>query len=870
MLKQWLLHPLAAWQIEKKKRSAEALHHLQSRYHTFRALLEDNNRAVSLLTDLGMKLRNSAIDQQIRELTAELLEVTEELVDKLGQLNGSDSGRLSVLHTQLAHSIKALFRELPRQKTLMPVVALDKVTDDMRGMVGGKAMVLARLQRTGKFRVPAGFVIPISSCRLFLEQENLNLRLTALLQPFLRNATSEIPAGVEEEVLYRIMNTVLPSPLSAALSEAAAPFLAEAGGPGLAVRSSAVGEDGMRLSFAGQYSSVLHVASLAGLERAFKEVIASSFNKRNLSYRLHAGLDPLDFDLAVLCLGMVHARVAGTLFTKDPNDPASGKMLVSAVYGLGELAVAGSIMSDMYRPDRQSGIDPSPGISRKELRLVCRASGGVQEEDVPLTEQEKPALQPAQLNILCRWGLALEKLENSPQDMEWAIDENDEPVLLQSRPFRLAGRALDHGKTGNSDRELLLSGGVTASAGQGTGRIWVVRSRVDLAGPPAEPYVLVLHQSLVDAVPLLHKARGVIVDLGNPVDHLSCVAREYGIAMITGFGNAVERLQKVDWVMIDANKGMVYQPLPEDIDEALTLAAAAPAKETLPESPADPLTAALYRLVVPLNLTDAYGPTFSIAECRTLHDLVRYVHEKAVLAMFAMGDETLENSTDAVLFLESDVPFSISIIDLGGGLLFENRQGRWIKPEAIVSFPMKALWSGVSDPGISWGPPTGGVAMGTVMSRFLTDHKSARPLGLPNYAIVTRDYLNLNARMDFHFVMIDSVCGIDSRSNYIRFRFKGGGTSAQQRRRRVECIVAILETSGFACDARDDLVTAELKGAPQKIMEEKLAVLGRLLGFTRLLDAAMRSDEAPKLAAGAFLTGDYAAAEKLQSAENAA
>jgi len=870
MLKQWLFHPLAAWQTEKKKRSAGALRHLQRRYHTFRALLEDNNRAVSLLTDLGMKLRNSAIDQQIRELTAKLLEVTEELVDKLGQLNGSDSGRLSLLHTQLAHSIKALFAELPHPKALAPVVSLDKVTDDMRGMVGGKALVLARLQRTGKFRVPAGFVVPVSSCRLFLEQENLSLRLTALLQPFLRNAPSEIPASVEEEVLHRIMDTVLPSPLSAALSEAAAPFLAKAGRPGLAVRSSAVGEDGLRLSFAGQYSSILHVVSLAGLEKAFKEVIASSFNTRNLSYRLHAGLDPLDFDLAVLCLGMVHARAAGTLFTRDPNDPASGKMLVSAVYGLGELAVAGSIMSDMYRPERQSGFDPSPGITRKELRLVCRASGGVQEEDVPLAEQERPALQPAQLNILCRWGLDLEKLENSPQDMEWAIDENDEPVLLQSRPFRLAGRALDHGKTGNSDRELLLSGGVTASAGQGRGRIWVVRSRADLARPPAEPYVLVLHQSLVDAVPLLHKARGVIVDLGNPVDHLSCVAREYGIAMITGFGNAVERLQEVDWVMVNADKGMVYQPLPEDIDEALTLAAAAPAKETLPESPADPLTAALHRLVVPLNLTDAYGPTFSIAECRTLHDLVRYVHEKAVLAMFAMGDETLENSTDAVLFLESDVPFSISIIDLGGGLLSQNRQGRWIKPEAIVSFPMKALWHGVSDPGINWGPPTGGVAMGTIMSRFLTDHKSARPLGLPNYAIVTRDYLNLNARMDFHFIMIDSVCGIDSRSNYIRFRFKGGGTSAQQRRRRVQCIVAILETSGFACDARDDLVTAELKGAPQKIMVEKLAVLGRLLGFTRLLDAAMRSDEAPKLAAEAFLAGNYAAAEKLQSAENAA
>ena len=870
MLKQWLFHPLSTWQTEKKKRSAEALRHLQGRYHTFRALLEDNNRAVTLLTDLGMKLRNSSIDQQVRELTGELLETSGELVDKLAQLSDSGSGRLLQLHAQLAHSIKALFAELPRQKPLAPVVPLDRVTDDMRSMVGGKALVLARLARTGKFRVPAGFVIPISSCRLFLEQKNLNLRLTSLLQPYLHDGVTEIPATVEKKVLSSIMDTVLPSALSAALSEIAAPFLAEAGGPGLAVRSSAAGEDGPRLSFAGQYSSILHVVSLAGLEKAFKEVIASSFNKRNLSYRMHAGMDPLNFDLAVLCLGMVHARAAGTLFTRDPNNPLSGKMLASAVYGLGELAVAGNIMTDIYRPDRQSGVDPSPGITRKELRLVCRDSGGVEKESVPAAEQELPVLKPEQLNTLCRLGLAIERLENSPQDIEWAIDEHDEPILLQSRPFHLANRTMDHAQSRKNDRELLLSGGVTASFGQGTGRTWVVRSRADMTRPPAGPYILVMHQSLVDAVPLLNLARGVLVDLGNPVDHLSCVAREYGIPMITGFGNAVEQLQEVEWLMVDGGSGKVHQPLPEDIDEALALAADLPAKESLPESPADPMAAALHKLVVPLNLTDAYGPTFSIAECRTLHDLVRYVHEKAVLAMFEMGDQTLENSSDDVLLLESDVPFSISIIDLGGGLLSQGRQGRWIKPPSIVSFPMKALWQGVSDPGLNWGPPTGGVAMGTVMSRFITDHKSARPLGLPNYAIVTRDYLNLNARMDFHFVMIDSVCGIDSRSNYIRFRFKGGGTSAQQRRRRVQCIVAILETSGFACDARDDLVTADLQGAPQKIMEDKLAVLGRLLGFTRLLDAAMRSDEAPNLAAEAFLSGNYKAAAELLPADNAA
>jgi pyruvate,water dikinase len=867
MLRQWLFHPLVTWQKQNRERAAEALHHLQSRYHTFRALLEDNNRSVSLLTDLGMKLRNENVDQKVRELTEELIEVTGNLVDKLDQLGGGESGRIAVLHDKLAERIGTLFAKLPHEKVSTPVVPLDIVTDDMRGLVGGKAAVLARLRRKGSFRVPAGFIIPLTSCRLFLEKENLNLRLNALLQPYLHDTAAELPASVEEEVYRRIMATPLPPSLHAALSEIAYPFLKNTGGSGLAVRSSAVGEDGLRLSFAGQYRSILHVVSQDMLEEAFKEVIASSFNKRNLSYRLYAGLNPLDFDLAVLCLSMVHAKAAGTLFTRDPNDSSSRQMLVSAVYGLGELAVAGSIMTDIYRPNRYSGLDPSPSITSKKRRLVCRNSGGVQEEDVPLVEQDKPALQPNQLVTLCSWGLAVEKLEHSPQDIEWAIDENDELVLLQARPFRMAGQALSAGRSANTDRKLLLSGGVIASRGEGTGRVWVVRSRADLRQPPAEPYVLVMSQSLVDAVPALRKARGVVVDLGNPVDHLSCVAREYGIAMVTGLGNAVERLQGLEWVMVDANEGRVWQPLDKDIEEALALAASMPGKEGMPEIPANPLAAELYKLIVPLNLTDAYGPTFSIAECRTLHDLIRFVHEKAVLAMFEMGDATLEKSTQAVRHLESDIPFIISIIDLGGGLHSQSRPVRWIKPFDIVSFPLNALWRGVADPNVNWGPPSGGVAMGSVMSRFLTDHKSARPVGLPNYAIITRDYLNLNARMDFHFIMIDSVCGIDSSSNYIRFRFKGGGTSVIQRRRRVQCIAEILESCGFACDAKDDLVTAELKGAPQQIIEEKLSVLGRLLGFTRLLDAAMRSDEIPGLAAAAFLAGNYQVSADLMSAE---
>lgn len=160
-------------------------------------------------------------------------------------------------------------------------------------------------------------------------------------------------------------------------------------------------------------------------------------------------------------------------------------------------------------------------------------------------------------------------------------------------------------------------------------------------------------------------------------------------------------------------------------------------------------------------------------------------------------------------------------------------------------------------PGLHWGPTGGNVAAGGVMSRWLTDHRSARPIGMPNYALVSRDYLNLNARMDFHFIMVDTLCGIDPRSNAIQFRFKGGGTTLVQRRRRIRCIAQILEASGFLCNVQDDLLTATLQGGAASVIEEKLVTVGRLLGFTRLLDAAMIDDATATAAAQAFLAGNY-------------
>jgi pyruvate,water dikinase len=856
-MRGWLKRQWRKLEERRQQKAGEYLQLLKVRYHLFRAILDSNHHAVSLITGLEVKLTDpflapSLLGPQI----SDLIETTGQMVEKMIRLGGDRYQGLTGMHQKVAVRIKTLLEELPSANGLPLCLPLDQVDLRLRSAVGGKAAALAHLRAKGLYGVPDGFVVPVHACRFFLEQEDLSRRLLKGLAQHLR-ASAEIPAQVIRETAEEILAAPLPADLEVALLAAGRAHLSE-GGPGLAVRSSAIAEDGIEHSFAGQYTTILNVTTEAELVTSFKKVVASSFSARSIAYRLHAGLDPLAFDMAVLCLRMIPARASGILLTRDPTSPQADHMLISAVFGLGEPAVSGDAMTDLYHPSRdpQAGNEPPPQIARKDLRLLCRPEGGVTEAPVPPEQQEEPVLSPRQQETLRDWGLALEREQATPLDIEWAVDGENQLHLLQSRPLKVDSRAAGILVGATGPRKELLSGGIATSGGRATGKVFLARSRQDLDRLPDGPLILVMHRSMVDAARILNRIRGVAVDFGNPADHLSCVSREYAIPMLSGLGTVTDSLEEGQWVTIDAASGCIWQAERDEIEAALRQGPPA----GRPKAPAgidEEKLKQLRNAIVKLNLTDAYGPTFSILECRSLHDLVRFIHEKAVMAMFNSGDMLIEKAFGTVFALDSEVPFFVSIIDLGGGLQAGTGRRRKVPPSEILSGPFRALWHGVSDPRLHWGPPPGGAPLGTVASRFLVDQAAERPIGMPNYAIVSRDYFNLNARMDFHFIMIDSVCSATPENNYIRFRFKGGGTAAASRRRRALCITEVLQEHHFFTDMQEDLVNGDVEGAPGPVIADKLTMLGRLLGFTRLLDAAMVDAEAPHRAARSFLEGDF-------------
>jgi pyruvate,water dikinase len=848
----WLHKLQSAWQAHRAKQRTAAHDLLTARYQTFRALLAGNNRAIDILTEISIHLRLQSNLANLALLTERLIEETGEMVARLEHLAVGRYGALRGVHHGLAATIRAKLAPLARPEALPHCLALAALKPEHRALTGNKAASLAALNTTGA-RVPDGFVITLPGCRFFLEHQGLALQLTHVLAKQGAHADQAIPPATARQVQDLIMKSPLPPALAEDILTRARPFFQNGGA--LAVRSSSISEDGERHSFAGQFSSVLNVRNEEQVLAAFREVVASNFTARSLAYRLHAGLDPLSFEMAVLCLEMVDARAAGILLTRSPQDPAGGMMLVSAVPGLGEAAVAGSAAADLYLMNRDGEVDwRRSTIAAKERSLVSVAEGGVRWRALDPQARRLPVLDAAALRELAALGNILEARQGLPLDLEWAVDGQGRVVVLQIRPLTAMGQASDETWQAKTPP---LAQGCMASGGRATGRVLLVKSRRDLEALPPGPVVLVMPQSFVDAAGLLNMVAAVLVELGSPADHLACVAREQGIPLICGLSNAGGLLTDGQWLTVDGSHGLVYAATEEEISAAQEAAGRHEAAACPLPAPLPPLQQELRRLITALHLTDAYGPTFSILECRSLHDIIRFIHEKAVLAMFEAGDEVLEGNLGGVHILDSSIPFFVSVIDMGGGLTLAAAPKRRIPAEMVIARPFQALWRGVTTPGLHWGPPPGGTPMGSVISTFLTDQKSQRPIGMPNYCLVSRDYCNMNARMDFHFIMIDTVCGPETRSNHIRFRFKGGGTSLPRRRRRAQCIGEIFEHYGFLVDVKEDLVNASLQAAGQEVIEEKLVVVGRILGFTRLLDAVMGEDRLIGQVSRAFIAGDY-------------
>ena len=279
---------------------------------------------------------------------------------------------------------------------------------------GGKGASLARMTTFG-MPVPPGFVVHADALAASLPDGGAELRRAAREE---RERAPELVAAAE---------------IDAELRSAVAKAYAELGDGdhAVAVRSSARAEDSQEASFAGQQETHLHVRGADEVLERLRDCWVSFFSERALFYREQRGsLD--DLSMAVVVQRMVSADVAGVLFTMDPVQRRRDRMVVEAVFGLGEAVVSGQVTPDHFVLARD-GTVKRERLAVQPLAVVSASAGGTVERELSQDEGGAATLGADELRALARLGAELEERLGGPQDIEWAL-EDGELFVLQCRP----------------------------------------------------------------------------------------------------------------------------------------------------------------------------------------------------------------------------------------------------------------------------------------------------------------------------------------------------------------------------------------------------------------------------------------------------
>lgn len=827
---------------------------LKEVFRGFQQVLAANNDVLALMGDLEEKLsgRLSLDLPELRRVIHTLDEHLARLVAALARMSGDRWPELDKTRQRLQALIQMRLAEHPPVPEAPLLVSLRKAEPEMLAALGGKAANLARLAQAG-LAVPEGFVATARAYRLFMARPlpRKNVSLQEVIQARLAQVEDTDPAALTRaarEIQELILAQPIPPELSQALV-AAATRLSPPGGR-LVVRSSGSREE-VTATFAGVYDSFLNVAPEEVPQR-WRQVVASHFSQRALHYFRDLGLAPEEAFMAVLVQRLIPARASGVLFTTDPESFRFDRLLVSASWGLGPELIMSESNPDIYVVDKQSGRVVSSQVGHKARQLILQGDRLAAQILAPEVARA-PVLTPRDLEELAQVALALEDLLAGPQDVEWVQDWQGRCHLVQCRPLRIsraqARRFLEVAGR-ECQAEVLLEGGVPGSYGVGAGPVFILTSEQKQEEVPAG-CVLVIPRTSPKLTPVLSRVAALVADVGSPTGHMALVAREYGIPALVDTFQATKTLRPGEVVTVDGYNARIYRGRVEELVRFEERQ-----RPHLLGSPGLERLRAVLDLIVPLTLVDFKSPNFRPENCRTYHDIAFFAHEKAMQVMFGLMDEVAAGRVPALRLLKLDtkLPLNLHLVDVGDGLASHENP---VPPEDILSVPFKALWRGISHPGISWAGPVP-VSVGGFL--HVLGQSAIRPpeqFWDKTYAIVSRHYVNYACRLGYHYQSVDSYCGPVAADNYINFNFKGGAADELRRIRRAKFIALVVEALGFEVEQHLDVIRARFRKRPLEETESRLDLLGRLMAFVRQMDMLMSHDGMITLLAERFLAGHY-------------
>ncbi|RLA09463.1 MAG: phosphoenolpyruvate synthase [Gammaproteobacteria bacterium] len=435
--------------------------------------------------------------------------------------------------------------------------------------VGGKnaslGEMISNLAGAG-VTVPNGFATTADAFRTFLAHDGLDQRIHKALAEL---DVDDVPALVKTGADIRrwVIELPFPAELEQAVRQAYDELSAKVPAA-VAVRSSATAEDLPDASFAGQQETFLNIVGIDNVLVAIKEVFASLFNDRAISYRVHQGFDHAEVALSAGIQRMVRSDIgaAGVMFTLDTESGFRDVIFVTAAYGLGETVVQGSVNPDEFYVHKQTLTADRPAILRrtrgsKALKMIygqtASAGKSVVTVDVDRADQMRFCLSDADVEALARQALLIEAHYGRPMDIEWGKDgEDDQLYILQARPETVKTRSDSQVLRRYQLKEqgdVVVSG---RSVGQsiGVGKVRIIADASEMDRLQAGE-ILVTDMTDPDWEPVMKRASAIVTNRGGRTCHAAIIARELGVPAVVGCGNATDVLSDGQLVTVSCAEG---------------------------------------------------------------------------------------------------------------------------------------------------------------------------------------------------------------------------------------------------------------------------------------------------------------------------
>lgn len=455
------------------------------------------------------------------------------------------------------------------------VVWFDQVDKNDVGFVGGKGANLGEMVQAN-LPIPYGFIVTAPAYFYFLKKTKIADKIKALLEGLNFNdldhlgqvatvirrliTSSSIPSSLVDQILEFYDNLEIREEKIVRKNESILKNIFYKtkniySPPLVAVRSSATAEDLPTASFAGQQETYLNVKGEGQLIKKIKECWASLFTERAIFYRHQQGFDHLKVGLAAVIQRMVQSDKSGVAFSIDPVTNDKSKIVIEAIFGLGEYIVQGKVTPDHYEVSKRSFVILKKEPHRQRVKYIRHGRGNM---EFRLTKGEGLRQKLSDKEILQVANL-VKKIENHyyfPQDIEWAIERNH-VYIVQARPITTLKNETKTSLDDEKEKKPILIGD-PASPGIGIGPVVIVHSPKEI-DKIHKGDVLVAPQTNPDYVPAMKKAIAIITERGGRTSHAAIVSRELAIPAVVGAEKATKVLKNGLVVTVNGTSGDIFK-----------------------------------------------------------------------------------------------------------------------------------------------------------------------------------------------------------------------------------------------------------------------------------------------------------------------